>query len=62
MFPQRGKNEWSNWGYSNSVKVHLTKGKHIISLNFEDFDDNMNGEINQAMIDAMRIMFLGKNL
>jgi hypothetical protein len=58
VFPQRGKNEWSNWGYSNSIKIHLTKGKHNINLSFENFDDNMNGEINQAMIDAMRILLL----
>ena len=55
VFPQRGKNEWSNWGYSNSIKLHLTKGKHIISLTLEDFDDNMNGDINEAMIDNMTI-------
>jgi hypothetical protein len=58
VFPQRGKNEWSNWGYSNSAKVYLTKGNHTISLSFEDFDDNMNGEINQAMIDYVRIIKL----
>lgn len=60
VFPQRGKNEWSNWGYSNSAKIYLTKGKHYITLSFEDFDDNMNGEINQAMIDNMRLTFLSK--
>ena len=58
VFPQRGKNEWSNWGYSNSIKIPLTKGSHIINLAFEDFDDNMNGEINQAMIDHLRIIRL----
>ena len=57
VFPQRGKNEWSNWGYSNSTKLHLTKGKHTIRLSFEDFNDNMNDEINEAMIDNMRIIF-----
>jgi hypothetical protein len=55
VFPQRGKNEWSNWGFSNSVKLFLKKGKHMISLTFEDYDDNMNLEINQAMIDNMKI-------
>jgi len=59
VFPQRGKNEWSNWGYSNSAKIHLIKGNHTITLSFEDFDDNMNGEINQAMIDYIRVIFLG---
>ena len=60
VFPQRGKNEWNNWGYSNSLKVHLTKGKHTVTLSFEGFDDNMNGEINQAMIDSMQIIMLDK--
>ncbi len=58
VFPQRGKNEWSNWGYSNLIQVHLTKGKHIMSLNFEDFNNNMNLDINQAMIDNLRIIKL----
>jgi len=56
VLPQRGKNEWSNWGYSNSIKVYLEKGSHIVNLSFEDFDDNMNVEINQAMIDYMRMI------
>ena len=55
IFPQRGINEWSNWGYSNPVQLHLEKGKHTIALSFEDFNDNMNGNINQAMIDYLRL-------
>jgi hypothetical protein len=58
VFPQRGKNEWSNWGYSNNVKVYLTKGKHVLSLDFKNFDDNMNLETNQAMIDYIRLVKL----
>ena len=58
VFPQRGKNEWSNWGFSNSVKVDLKKGKHSIALVFRDYDDNMNGDINQAMIDFVRLIRL----
>ena len=56
VFPQRGKSEWSNWGYSNAVKVYLTKGVHKVSLVFEDANDNMNEEINQAMLDNMRVI------
>ena len=26
VLPQRGTNEWSDWGYSNSYKVKLKKG------------------------------------
>ncbi len=55
VFPQRGKTEWSNWGYSNAVKVSLTAGKHILTLSYESFNENMNGLINQAMLDQVII-------
>jgi hypothetical protein len=58
VFPQRGKEEWSNWGFSNALQVPLKKGKHIISISLEDANENMNGEINQAMIDFMRVQFI----
>ena len=58
VFPQRGKEEWSNWGMSSSVKVYLKKGKNIVSLSYENYNENMNEEINQAMIDAIRIVKL----
>lgn len=56
VYPQRGKEEWSNWGYSNSIKVWLTKGKHQFILKYEPFNENMNGAINQAMLDYMRVI------
>jgi hypothetical protein len=56
VFPQRGKDEWSNWGNSNSLQVNLSKGKHILTLSFEPSNENMNGDINQAMIDNMCIL------
>ncbi len=55
VFPQRGTNEWSNWGFSNAVKVYLSTGIHSISLTYEIFNDNMNGLINQSMVDYVRI-------
>jgi hypothetical protein len=58
IFPQRGKEEWSNWGYSNSLKTVLTKDNHTISISLENTNENMNGEINQAMIDFMRVQYL----
>jgi glycogen debranching enzyme len=60
IFPQRGKEEWSNWGWSNSTQLHLTKGKHLISLVYEKWNENMNSEINQAMIDLLRMSFMTK--
>ncbi len=58
VFPQRGKEEWSNWGFSSLLKVALTKGEHLISISLTDSDKNMNGEINQAMIDFLRVQLI----
>lgn len=58
VMPQRGRGEWSNWGFSNPVKVKLTRGSNILSIRFERFNENMNGEINQAMLDNLRIIRL----
>ncbi len=56
VFPQRGKDEWSNWGWSNSLEISLTKGIHHFSISFENWNENMNGDINQAMLDCVRII------
>jgi hypothetical protein len=56
VFPQRGKEEWSNWGFTNSVRVFIPKGNHIVRISFDPANENMNGGINQAMIDYLRVM------
>ncbi|MEO6868003.1 MAG: trehalase family glycosidase, partial [Ginsengibacter sp.] len=56
VFPQRGKEEWSNWGWSNSLKVSLTKGLHHVEISFENWNENMNGEISQTMLDCVRVV------
>lgn len=58
ILPQRGTNEWSNWGTTNSIRVKLTKGHHLLTLAFEPQNENMNGNINQAMIDSMSLCYL----
>lgn len=58
VMPQRGRDEWSNWGYSNSVKVRLVKGSNALSIRFAGYNENMNGEINQAMLDNLRVIRL----
>ncbi len=55
VLPQRGIDNWSDWGYSNSVKVSLTKGKHKFSLRFLSTDENMNVKINSAIVDYLRL-------
>lgn len=58
VLPQRGKGEWSDWGFTNSVKVKLNKGANKIILELTDVNTNMNGEVNQAMIDNLRLIKL----
>ena len=58
VFPQRGKDEWSDWGFSNTNEAVLDKGTHQLHLIYEEWNENMNGEINQAMLDYLRIIRL----
>jgi hypothetical protein len=55
VMPQIGKDEWSNFGYSNSWEVELKKGINNIVISFEDYNENMNGEVNTAMLDGIRL-------
>ena len=56
VLPQRGVKEWNDWGFSNSIQVMLTPGKHAITIAYEPANENMNGLINQAMIDYIRVI------
>lgn len=56
IFPQRGKEEWSNWGFSNSVQVTLAKGKHVITVALNNVNDNMNETVNEAMLDYLQVV------
>jgi len=56
VMPQRGIDEWSNWGYTNLIEVELLKGKNKLMLSFERYNTNMNGEINHALLDEFRII------
>ncbi|HRH34907.1 MAG TPA: hypothetical protein PKY12_07595, partial [Catalimonadaceae bacterium] len=55
VFPQRGNQEWSNWGFSNRIEVYLKKGKHQLEIRLDPENENMNGAINQALIDYMEV-------
>jgi hypothetical protein len=55
IFPQLGKDEWSNWGISNVITTRLNRGISHFTLSFEPYDENMNGEINTALLDFMRL-------
>ncbi|HEX8139242.1 MAG TPA: hypothetical protein VF544_16885 [Pyrinomonadaceae bacterium] len=59
VMPQRGT-EWNNWGYSNLHTVNLTAGKHLLSIAFEDSDENMNGAVNEALLDRIELTLIGR--
>lgn len=56
VMPQRGNNEWSDWGFSNAHTVVLNEGMNEIKLYFEDNNHNMNVDVNTAMIDFLRLI------
>jgi len=55
VLPQRGVDEWSNWGYTNAVLVQLPAGASTLTLAYEPANTNMNGAVNQAMLDCLRL-------
>jgi len=55
VLPQRGVGEWSAWGFTNAVLVQLPKGTHHLTLAYEPANANMNGAVNQAMLDYLRV-------
>ena len=56
VFPQRGKDEWSEWGYSNARYVNLNAGTNNLQLKLEPWNINMNVDVNTAMLDALRLV------
>lgn len=56
VFPQRGTGQWSDWGFSNATLLHLTRGKHTLMLRYDPENANMNGSVNEAMLDEIRLI------
>ncbi len=56
VFPQRGENKWDDWGWSNSLNIELHKGGNTLHLTFEPWNNNMNVEVNNAMLDCFRLI------
>ncbi len=58
VFPQRGRDEWSEWGYSNARIVAFQPGVNRFRLVLEPWNTNMNVEVNTAMLDVVRLIRL----
>lgn len=55
IMPQRGVNEWSDWGWTNSIKHSFSAGKHSFSITMKPHTFNMNITTNNALIDQIRL-------
>ncbi|BDD03352.1 hypothetical protein AUTU_08350 [Aureibacter tunicatorum] len=55
IMSQLGKDEWSSWSESNSQQVRLKKGKHLLQLKFLPHNENMNVDVNRALVDQVKI-------
>ena len=55
VFPQRGVGNWSDWGRSNTLRVRLTPGRHVITLLYLPENENMNFSTNHALVDRLTL-------
>lgn len=53
VFPQRGAGNWNDWSHTNSLQVHLTPGRHVITLKYLPENENMNFSTNHALVDRL---------
>lgn len=53
VFPQRGKDEWSDWGYSYPESIELNSGENLLIIRYENFNRNMDGQINEFLLDQI---------
>jgi hypothetical protein len=53
VFPQRGMDEWSDWGYTYPEPIELRDGENILSIRYEEFNRNMDGQVNEFLLDQV---------
>lgn len=55
IMPQRGEDEWHNWGFTNLIIAQLQKGENTIELKLEPDNENMDGKLNKALLDYLEV-------
>lgn len=58
VMPQRGQDRWTDWGYSNALRVKLSPGRHVVTLTYSPLDENMSRTVNTALLDHVRLTLL----
>lgn len=57
VMPQRGRGEWLNTGFSNSLKAYLKTGLNILAIDYViPYNENADGRDNTALIDYIRLV------
>ena len=60
VMPHRGADLWTDWGYSSALTKWLDAGSHTITLAYTPVDRNMNGAVNEALVDHVRLTRLAQ--
>ena len=55
VFPQRGRNQWDDWGWTSPQKIKLSKGEHTFALIYESDVDNMDLYVNDFKVNKFRL-------
>ncbi|HYD53987.1 MAG TPA: hypothetical protein VEA99_15230 [Gemmatimonadaceae bacterium] len=55
VLPQRGSGRWSEWGWSNALRVRLPAGRSTVTIAYGPLDENMNRRENTALLDLVRL-------
>lgn len=55
VMPQRGTDRWEDWGWSTELRMPLEAGDHTLVLAFTPRDENMDGRVNTALLDHLRL-------
>lgn len=55
VFPQRGVDNWDEWGRTSPLAIQLEKGKHTFMLRFEAENDNMHIDINDFRLKGLEL-------
>jgi hypothetical protein len=55
VMPQRGTDRWTDWGYGTGLRLELPAGDYTLVLVFTDRDENMDGRVNTALLDHLRL-------
>lgn len=55
IFPQLGADDWEKLSYSNALRVPLEAGKNTLRLHFEEWNHNMDGEVNRVVVHSVAV-------